>query len=49
MIFNTAPTSVNLGWLLAFIILILDVVLKMVGLIDFPIAMVVAALCAIRL
>lgn len=44
----TAP-AFSFGWFLALIILILDVLLKAVGIIDFPVMMVVAAICAVRL
>ena len=44
----TAPV-LSLGWILALVILILDILLKMLGLIDFPAAMLIAAVCAVRL
>jgi hypothetical protein len=44
----TTPT-LSLGFIVALVILILDVLLKMMGLIDLPTAMLIAAVCAVRL
>lgn len=44
----TAPV-LSLGWLIALFVLVLAVVLKMVGLIDFPTALLISVVCAVRL
>lgn len=43
------PTTVNIGWLIAFIVLIADVLLKTMGLIDMPPFLLIAGVCAVRL
>lgn len=44
----TNPT-LSLGFIVALVVLILDVLLKVMGLIDMPAAMLIAAVCAWRL
>jgi hypothetical protein len=44
----TNPT-LSVGWLIALVVLILDVLLKVMGLIEIGEAMVIAAICAVRL
>lgn len=41
--------SISAGWIVALVILVLDCLLKVLGMIDLPTAMVIAALTAIRL
>lgn len=44
----TNPT-ISLGFIIALVVLILDVLLKVMGLIEIDVAMVIAAICAMRL
>ena len=41
--------SLSLGWIVALIVLIVDVILKLMGMIDLTAAMVIAAIAAVRL
>lgn len=46
---NWTNPTLSLGFVVALVVLILDVLLKMMGLIDLPVAMLIAAVCAVRL
>lgn len=41
--------TISFGWVLALVILILDCLLKAMGLIELPVAMLIGAVCAVRL
>lgn len=43
------PPALSFGWLVALIVLILTGLLKAMGMIDLPAAMLIAAVCAVRL
>lgn len=43
------PPAISFGWIIALIVLVADLLLKMMGLIDMPPALLIAGVCAVRL